>query len=86
MSEQLKLCPFCGGLPYFSKVSEVDDCMFMELTCCTTMSKSVGWGKYRNMSEEEIHAHLKAQLVAEWNTRYASEELAATKLKLAECG
>ena len=64
-------CPFCGGDPWFDKPQAYDDrrYMAMHLECCAKMQATIGYSKYRNMSEEDIAAALKQQLIAAWNTR-----------------
>lgn len=64
-------CPFCGGTPKFSTANERDDRRYvaMELECCVVMTDSIGWGRFKSMTDDEIKAELTASLTKTWNTR-----------------
>lgn len=75
---ELKPCPFCGGTPYFEGDTNEwqDGSRYVELslTCCATMTESIGWRKARDMTIEERSAELRAKLTSNWNTRYDKED------------
>jgi hypothetical protein len=68
---QLKLCPFCGGTPIFNDVEERDDrrYMVMELEVCARMSSSIGYGKFKTMTDKAIKEELTSRLIERWNKR-----------------
>lgn len=76
-------CPFCGNVPFFSSVEARDDgrYMAMDLVCCVTMTASIGYGRFRNMTPAEIKDDLTHQLVEQWNRRHTEECLSPTDVQ-----
>ena len=71
MSDIFSPCPFCGSAPTLSDVEERDDrrYMVMELGCCSTMTASIGYGRFKDMTHEEIRNELIDKLAEKWNSR-----------------
>lgn len=66
-------CPFCSDTPTYSDVQEKDDRRYMQMSlmCCISMSESIGYGQFKNMSDVAIESELKNALLTAWNTRAA---------------
>lgn len=76
MNTKLLPCPFCGETPIFSDVEERDDRRYMRmlLECCITMSASIGYSKFKYMSDKEVKDYLTSKLINKWNSRLVTED------------
>lgn len=73
--DELQPCPFCGDIPYFSEVMEKDDRRYMQrnLICCVSMRTTIGYGRFKNMTDKAIEAELTESLIKQWNARNKPE-------------
>ena len=71
MSDILKPCPFCGGMPDFGWVEEKDERRYvqLDLICCVTMSDTLSFHEHKSLSDDETEARLKTSLAESWNRR-----------------
>lgn len=71
-------CPFCGEKPWFEgDASEwKDESRYVELslTCCSTMTETIGWMRARDMSISERTKELTQRLTERWNKRFDNED------------
>lgn len=73
MTEDLIGCPFCGDIPYFTGDGDnwQDENRYVEmgLSCCISMTESIGWRKARDMTTKERQDQLSQRLLERWNER-----------------